>query len=277
MRPGTRVHVAIVGLGVRGRQWASVFPLVPTAELAAVVDTRLGIELPGVPIFRDLSEAAQAVQLDAVVIATPPAAHRANLETAVQHGLPALCEKPLSETLDEAVAMVALASEQGVPLLVGMNFRFLPAVTEARRRVQSAELGRPIYANFTYLRNRASTRADLNNYPATMEHPMLLEQSIHHLDLIRYVYAREVLTVAASSWNPSTSTYEGDACVSAHLVMQDSLHISYVGTWVSGTNRMEFRWRTRLRRGSHDPRAPIRRPDRGRAGPRRRADGAPVR
>jgi predicted dehydrogenase len=185
VNPGKRVRIAIVGLGVRGRQWAAVSSLVPEAELAAVVETAAGMGVPDVPIFRSLSEAAQTVPLDAVVIATPPAVHRAILESAVEHRLAILCEKPLSETLDEAIAMVRLASGQDVPLLVGMNFRFLPVVAEARRRVQSQDLGRPIYASFTYLRNRASSRPDLNSYPATMEHPMLLEQSIHHLDLCK--------------------------------------------------------------------------------------------
>lgn len=249
MNPGQAVSVAVVGLGVRGRQWAEVFSLVPAAKLAAVIDTAAVTGVPGVPSFRSLNEAARAVHLDAVVIATPPAVHRSILETAVSHHFAVLCEKPLSETLAEAIEMVRLASAKNVPLLVGMNFRFLPVVAEARRRVRSADLGRPIYATFTYLRNRASRRSDLNSYPATMEHPMLLEQSIHHLDLIRYVYSREALNVSAHSWNPPTSTYRGDACVAMHLEMAGGLHVEYVGTWVAGTNRMDFRWRTDFERG----------------------------
>lgn len=242
--PDQRVRIGIVGIGVRGSQWAEVFPLVPEADLAAVVEIRPGAGVPGVPAFESLAEALRAVTLDAVIIATPPAAHCADLETAAEHGLAILCEKPLSEEPDEAVAMVRFAAERGVPLVVGMNFRFLPVVAEARRRVLSGDLGRAMYATFTYLRNRASTRPDLNSYPATMAHPMLLEQSIHHLDLIRYVYAREVLSVTAQTWNPPSSTYLGDACVCAHLRMEGDLHVAYAGTWVSGTNRMEFRWRT---------------------------------
>jgi predicted dehydrogenase len=241
---GRPVRVGIVGMGVRGRQWAAVFSLVPEAELAAVVEITPGISMQGVPVFASLTEAVRCVALDAVIIATPPTVHRASLEAAADHGLAILCEKPLSEALDEAVAMVELAADRGVPLLVGMNFRLLPVVAEARRLVRSGKLGRPTYATFTYLRNRSSQRPDLNSYPATMEHPMLLEQSIHHLDLIRYTYAREVLSVAAHTWNPLGSTYQGDACVSAHLQMQGGFHVAYIGTWVSGSNRMEFRWRT---------------------------------
>jgi predicted dehydrogenase len=100
-----------------------------------------------------------------------------------------------------------------------------------------------MYAVFTYLRNRGK-RPDLNTYPLTMDDPMLLEQSIHHLDLLRYAYDREVETVVADSWNPPTSVYRGDSAVAALLGMTGGLRVSYLGTWTAGTNRFEFRWRT---------------------------------
>ena len=106
-----------------------------------------------------------------------------------------------------------------------------------------------MFATFAYLRKRDGTRPDLNDHPLTMHQPMLLEQSIHHLDLVRYVYDREAVAVSAHTWNPSPSPYAGDACVSAHLVMEGGLHVSYMGTWVSGTNRLGFWWRTDLERG----------------------------
>jgi predicted dehydrogenase len=243
------IRVAVVGLGVRGRQWADVILAAKDVELAAVVEIHPKGYVEGVPTFSSLAEAATSTRVDGVVLATPPSAHREGIEAAVGLGLPILCEKPLSETLDEAVAMTTVARDAGVPLLVGMNFRYLPVTIELRRRFAEGSLGRPMFASFTYLRNRDGTRPDLNDHPLTMDHPMLLEQSIHHLDLLRHVYAREVETVSATTWNPAASTYAGDACVAIHLVMQGGLHVHYMGTWVSGTNRLEFCWRTDLEGG----------------------------
>jgi predicted dehydrogenase len=48
-----------------------------------------------------------------------------------------------------------------------------------------------------------------------MVHPMLWEQSIHHFDLLRFVYGAEPVAVYARTFNPSWSMYEGDANVSA--------------------------------------------------------------
>ena len=47
----------------------------------------------------------------------------------------------------------------------------------------------------------------MNKYPLTMRHPMMLEQSIHHLDLIRYCYGREVEAVAVPDLEPAWSVY----------------------------------------------------------------------
>ena len=243
------MRIAVVGLGVRGRQWASAVAGSVETDLAAVIEVRSTEAVPGVSTFPALIEAAGSVPLDGVVLATPPAAHRAGVQDATELGLPVLCEKPLAEDLDEAVSMVALADARGVPLVVGMNLRFLPVSVELRRRIGDGRLGRPMYATFEYLRNRDGSRPDLNDYPLTMEHPMLLEQAIHHLDLLRYVYDREVETVTAHTWNPASSGYAGDACVAVHLVLEGDLHVSYVGTWVAGTNRIGFRWRTDLERG----------------------------
>jgi predicted dehydrogenase len=44
-----------------------------------------------------------------------------------------------------------------------------------------------------------------------MPQPMLLEQSIHHLDLMRYCYDDEVESVLAETWNPAWSVYQDDS------------------------------------------------------------------
>jgi predicted dehydrogenase len=124
-----------------------------------------------------------------------------------------------------------------------MNYRFLPVTQRLREIVSSREFGEPLFAQFSYIRNREGRRQELNSFPLTMQNPMLLEQTVHHVDLIRYVYGTEVQSVLAASWNPKTSVYEGDSCVSALMDMEDGVRVAYLGTWTSGTNRFEFRWR----------------------------------
>jgi len=82
-----------------------------------------------------------------------------------------------------------------------------------------------------------------------MRHPMMLEQSVHHLDLIRYAYGRKVEAVICRTWNPSWSMYAHAANVSCLLTLEGGLEVNYLGTWTGGWNEMKFEWRTDCERG----------------------------
>lgn len=241
-----------VGVGVRGSHWAKVIRDDPRATVVAYVDLREAVARDkaavwgqaDVPCFADLDTALKAVDSDAVLLVTPPESHREQALSAFEEGRDVLCEKPLAEDLGESIEIVRQAEAHGRRLMVGMNFRYLPASQAIRRLIQERSLGSPGYGHFVYLRNRDGHRPDLNKYPLTMKQPMLLEQSIHHLDLLRYCYDAEVEAVSADTWRPSWSTYADDCCVSVLLRFQGGLRANYIGTWTSGWNRFTFEWRT---------------------------------
>ena len=239
--------------------WARVIAEAPGATLAGIVDRDLARagrardnHAPGTHVTRDI-EAALArsgAGADAVVIATPPATHHRLVGRALAHGLHVLCEKPLSEDLDEVVDLIAQADAAGRHLLVGMNFRYLPSSQRIRRYVLGGHLGALSHAHFTYHRQRDGNRDDLNDYVMSMAHPMLLEQSIHHFDLLRYCYDAEVESLVCDTWRPSWSTYAGDCCVSVLFRFENGVRANYLGTWTAAWNRMEFRWRSDFERGA---------------------------
>ena len=82
-----------------------------------------------------------------------------------------------------------------------------------------------------------------------MAHPMLWEQSIHHFDLMRFVYEAEAVRVSARTFNPSWSMYEGDANVGALITFSGGIEVTYQGTWAGNWQRMAFEWRTDCARG----------------------------
>ena len=83
-----------------------------------------------------------------------------------------------------------------------------------------------------------------------MRQPMLWEQTVHHLDLIRHVYGAEVLSVSATTSNPRWSDYAGDATVCATLTLEGGMTVQYTGTWSARTARDTFLWRTDCERGA---------------------------
>ncbi|MCY4400695.1 MAG: Gfo/Idh/MocA family oxidoreductase [Gemmatimonadetes bacterium] len=257
-RTGSRdTRIILVGAGVRGEIWARVIAGAPGATLACIVDrdeTRArrarDDHAPGALVARDFAAALARAGADAAVVATPPASHHSLASRALGRGLDVLCEKPLSEELEEVIDLIARARAAGRHLLVGMNFRYLPSSQRIRHYVRSGELGALSYAHFTYHRQRDGNRDDLNDYVMTMAHPMLLEQSIHHFDLLRYCYDTEVESLVCDSWRPSWSTYEGDCCVSVLFRFENGVRVNYLGTWTAAWNRMDFRWRSDFERGA---------------------------
>ena len=254
---GDKTHILLAGAGVRGAKWARVIAEAPDATLAGIVDLdeararRARDEYaPDAPVEREFASALAHVAADAVVIATPPDSHHSLVSQAFDRGLDVLCEKPLSDEMDEVLDLIARADAAGCSLLVGMNFRYLPTSQRIRHYARSDELGALSYGHFTYHRQRDGNRQDLNDYVMTMAHPMLLEQSIHHFDLLRYCYDAEVESLVCDTWRPSWSTYEDDCCVSVLFRFENGVRANYLGTWTAAWNRMDFRWRTEFEGGA---------------------------
>lgn len=239
-----------IGLGNRGGMWADIVAGKPGVEIAAVMDldpARLeafAAKHPAPRGFTSLDAALAAGGYDAALLVTPPDGHLEQSRAIFAAGLPLLAEKPLATTMDDAAAIVRLAETHRLPLTVGLNFRYLPVTRAIRDLVAAKAYGEPGFGQFSYRRNRDGMRPGLNKYPLTMRHPMMLEQSIHHLDLIRFAYAREVVSVSCRTWNPSWSMYSHAANVSCLMTMEGGLEVDYFGTWTGGWDPMSFEWRT---------------------------------
>ncbi len=240
----------LVGLGTRGKMWAEVIDAEPMASIAAAVDPNpeAGAAFvaghPGTPVFSTLEGALAAGRFDSAVLVTPPDGHLEQCRRLFAAGLPILAEKPLTVNLAESVAIIDLADQHALPLSVGLNFRFLPVHQKQRELLTSQFLGAIGFGEFIYRRNRDGRRPGINKYPLTMWQPMMLKQSIHHLDLIRYCYGREVENIICRTWNPPWSMYDGDANVHALLTLEGGIPINYFGTWSGGWNEPGFEWRT---------------------------------
>ena len=80
-------------------------------------------------------------KVEAVVIASPQATHRAISEAAFAAGKPVLCEKPLGASLEDSRAMVAAAEASGRANMVGFNYARTPATQFARRLIAEGRIG----------------------------------------------------------------------------------------------------------------------------------------
>lgn len=245
----TTIRLIVVGLGARARTWIKVAGANPDVKLVALCDpdpearSRAGEQFPDLPIGADLTEVI-GVGADAVLLTTPPGNREKQIETCCAAGTAILAEKPLSDSVVTAAQFVEMAEAAGVPLLVALNFRYLAVTREMKKLLRDGAIGRPEFGRFIYERWRDGTQDWLNSYPLTMDHPMLWEQSIHHFDLMRFVYDAEPEYVQAHTFNPSWTMYASDTNVAALIGFEGGFHVTYQGTWQSGHEPMNFNWRT---------------------------------
>jgi predicted dehydrogenase len=70
---------------------------------------------------------------------------------AAQAGKHVFCEKPLARTAEEAKEMLDAADKAGVRHMVAFNYRFVPAIRQARELIQSGALGQIYHFRAVYL------------------------------------------------------------------------------------------------------------------------------
>lgn len=128
------IGLAIIGCGrISGAHLAAIAAQPEVYRLVAAVDHKIesarAAAAPfGAAAFTTLDEALALPDVQAVLIATPNAAHAANAAAVLAAGRHVLVEKPIAETGAEAQALAALADQHGVALCAGHTFRHGPAV-----------------------------------------------------------------------------------------------------------------------------------------------------
>jgi predicted dehydrogenase len=250
----TGLRILLVGLGARSRVWRQVIAADPRVRLVGVADidparaAAVGTEL-GVHSATDLASLTQAVEADAVILVTPPFGRAGQIAAACAAGLAILAEKPLADSLAAAERYVAEAAAARVPLMVGLNFRYLGVTIALKALFADDRLGPPAFGRFLYERWRDGRLPYINRYPLTMRHPMLWEQSVHHFDLMRFVYGSEPVRISARTWNPPWSMYAHDANVAALISFANGVEVTYQGTWAGNRNQLSFDWRSDCARG----------------------------
>ena len=84
-------------------------------------------------------------QVDAVVLATPHSQHCAQIVAAARAGKHVFTEKPLGVDAKSSAEAVAACAERKLTLAVGYNWRFQPALAEAKRMLEDGRLGRLLH------------------------------------------------------------------------------------------------------------------------------------
>jgi predicted dehydrogenase len=186
------LQFAMLGAGYWARYQLAAWQEVAGAKCVAIYNRTLAkaqrlAEEFGVPRASDSAEELLSSEsLDFVDIVTDVGTHRQFVHLAAHHGLPAICQKPLAASLEEAEQMAADCRAAGVPLLVHENWRWQRPIRELRSILNDGTIGRCFRARIDMI----------SGFPVFQNQPFLrdLEQFIlsdlgtHILDVARFLF-----------------------------------------------------------------------------------------
>jgi predicted dehydrogenase len=145
--------------------------------------------------FESAREMLAQTPLDAMIIATPPPRHLADLELGAEAGLPMLVEKPMVVKIDDLDRLRLLG--QAVPIMVGYNRRHWAPVTALKEAIGAAEA-----ASLARCRMRLITDIDAWA-PYVTRSDVLDDLATHQIDLAFFLFGRRPGAVSANWLSPT--------------------------------------------------------------------------
>ena len=176
----------MIGVGYLGRFHAQKYAQLPACELVAVVDGREEVrnavanEVGTQPLadYRSLLG-----KVDAISVVTPTPAHFEIADAFLAAGAHVLVEKPITETPDQARALIARAAKSNRILQVGHLERFNAAVLAAEPHIST-----PRFMECTRLAPYKERGTDVN---------VVLDLMIHDIDLVQSLAHSEIESIDA--------------------------------------------------------------------------------
>lgn len=161
------ISIGVVGTGYWGPNLLRNLVETPGCEVTHVCDARaealarVGKRFSQIRLTTRYQELLDDPNLDAVVIATPAATHAELATLALAAGKHVLVEKPLCADVKSGEALVALARERKLTLMVGHTFEYNSAIRKLKQVVTDEAFGEVVYA-YSRRVNLGMLREDVN-------------------------------------------------------------------------------------------------------------------
>ena len=186
------IKVGVIGCGYWGPNLIRNLVDISQAEVVGVSDLResrlnhirnLYPRIFTTQNYKDLF----SLNLDAVVVATPPATHYAIAKECMENGLNVLIEKPITTNSADAQELVDLAARKDLTLMVGHTFEYNPAVRALKELIDQGEIGQVYYMN--------SIRVNLGLFQRDLN--VLWDLAPHDLSIFLYLLGMRPISVSA--------------------------------------------------------------------------------
>lgn len=234
----SRLQTALIGVGAWGKVLAKAATQSQTIELTTCVGRnpeRLAAfsRDTGIPA-RDIDAVLADKTIAAVVLAVPNEAHLEFARRAAAAGKHIYIEKPIANTMADALVIAALEKAHNVCIVVGHCARLLTGVRAIRAAIDAGKLGKvsQIEANFSNDRGLLITPQDWRWYSKSAPGGSLSQIGVHQFDTLRYL-GGDIAAVSASAGrhSPGGAEIEDQWIVAIHFA--DGKLGTMISSWTS--------------------------------------------
>ena len=199
------LRFGLIGYGLWGRHHARAIAQAPGATLAAIAcrtaETADAARKawPGVPVELDYRALLARPDIDVVDVVVPNDLHEEIGVAALEAGKDVLLEKPLAPTVAGCARLIETARRTGRVLSVGHELRLSEQWSAVKKTIDAGELGdvRCVLFNlfrFPYRPGSGAWRHDPHRVGS-----WIMEELVHHFDLVLWYFARHGTPVAVSA------------------------------------------------------------------------------
>lgn len=185
------LQFGLLGAGGIAKAYAEAFKTVSSCRLVAVADIQVDAaaaiarDVEGCRSFGSCDSMIRAIDLDAVIICTPPSTHEALAIRCIRSDVHVLCEKPLTIGLESTRRMLEAAESAGVLLTMASKFRYVEDVLLARRMIENGDVGQVVLFENSFT-SCVNMTGRWNSDPEISGGGVLIDNGTHSLDLARY-------------------------------------------------------------------------------------------
>lgn len=198
--------VGVVGAGLMGMNHLRVLSEFDERQvrLIGVADASESVLQRAVSRFHiagyaDYRQMVDETHPDLVAVVVPTHLHFEVASYLLDQGINVLIEKPMTSTVEEAIALIQLARVRGVRIAVGHVERFNPAIIELKRRLTQGELGELFHLHARRIGPFPPRIRDVG---------VILDLATHDVDIMRYLTNSEVEQVYAETQQRLHTTHE---------------------------------------------------------------------
>ena len=182
------MKICVAGQGAFGQKHLDALKRIPDVEVTSLVGGNQGSTAQvakkyGIPHYTgELSEGIK--RADAVILTTPTKMHFRQGEQVMRAGKHVLIEIPVTDSVDDAAALVKIAKETGVTAMGGHVRRFNPSHQYIHKKIVKGELKIQQMDVQTYFFRRKNINA-AGNARSWTDH-LLWHHAAHTIDLFQY-------------------------------------------------------------------------------------------